>query len=179
MTALARGAALAGLLLGVAAGAACAAPRRAGPPPSREVGKALSLVLPDLAGRPVELGGAGEVRVVDFWASWCEPCKLALPALEELARDLEGRGLRAYAVSIDDTREALDGYLARFPIALPVLWDEGGAEIGRLDLRRMPATLLVDRRGVVRFVHEGWNDRRAAEQRAQVEALLAEPRPAG
>ncbi len=154
---------------------ACASAKPPPTPPPRDVGLPLALVLPDLEGAPVDLGAArGHVTVVDFWASWCEPCKLALPELEELSRDLEGRGLRAYAVSTDENRQSMERFLAETPVKLPILWDRGGEALARFDVRFMPVTLIVDREGVIRHVHQGWKKSRPAEQRAEVEKLLAE-----
>lgn len=160
------------------AAAACAAPR-AVERTSRDVGHPLTLSAPALDGRTVDVGAeAGRVRVVDIWATWCEPCREALPALDGLARDLGPRGVSVYAVSIDADREQLVRFLAQHPVAVPVLWDKDAVRAGGLDLTTLPATLVVDRRGIVRHVHQGWDRRRPELTRREVEALLSEPPPA-
>jgi thiol-disulfide isomerase/thioredoxin len=154
---------------------ACASPRPA-ERRSTSVGQPLVLSAPDLDGREVDIGAqAGHVRVVDFWATWCEPCKESMPVLDGLARELGPRGLSVYGVSIDEDRAQIGDFLARAPVSFPILWDQGGARVARLDVRYMPVTLLVDRRGVIRHVHQGWDEGKARQQRKEIEALLAEP----
>jgi cytochrome c biogenesis protein CcmG, thiol:disulfide interchange protein DsbE len=143
---------------------------------SSHVGQRLQLSAPDLEGREVDVGAAqGKVRVVDFWATWCEPCKEAMPVLDAMARDLGSRGLDVYGISIDEDRSQIAEYLARTPVAFPVLWDKGAVRVSRFDVSYMPVTLVVDRRGVIRYVHQGWDPARARQQRKQVENLLQEP----
>jgi thiol-disulfide isomerase/thioredoxin len=117
----------------------------------------------------------GKVRIVDFWATWCEPCRDELPALDALWRQQSARGLSVYAVSFDDDRSLIPPFLREVPVGFPVLWDRGGDTLAaRFEVTRLPTTLVVDRRGVVRFVHQGWTEEQAKEQRRQVEQLLQE-----
>ena len=154
--------------------AACAGPR-ALQQPSATVGKQLDLVAPDLQGRDVDIGAEqGKVRVVDFWATWCEPCREAMPVLDATARELGSRGLSVYGISIDEDPAQIAKFLERTPVTFPILWDKGAVRVQRFDVRVMPVTLIVDRAGVIRFVHQGWERSRAAEERRQIEALLAD-----
>lgn len=143
---------------------------------SPHVGTRLVLAVPGLDGEPVDVAAdQGKVRVVDFWATWCEPCKEELPALDRLYREHAGRGLTVYGVSFDEDRDQIPGFLARTPVSFRILWDRGGDQLSpRFGVARLPTTLLVDRRGIIRFVHEGWSETRAAEQRRQIELLLGE-----
>jgi len=167
------------LLAALLAAGACAHERPAPPParPSPQVGRTLELAAADLQGRPVDVAALqGKVRLVDFWATWCEPCRDALPALDRLARELGPRGLLVYAVSFDEDAAQIAPFLAQVPVSFPVLHDRGGDLLaGRFGVSRLPTTLVVDRRGVIRFVHEGWTPERAREEQRQVEQLLAEP----
>lgn len=149
-------------------------------PPPRSfpaVGRPLELVAPDLSGQKVDVAAdQGRVRVVDFWATWCEPCKEALPILDAMARELGPRGLSVYGVSFDEDLEQIAPFLKQYPVGFPILFDRGGDQLAaRYEVTRLPTTLLVDRRGIVRFVHEGWTDERARLERREVEQLLAEP----
>lgn len=158
-------------LVGMLAGA-CATPRSAAVA-QRLVGKPLVLALPALDGQIVDLGASdGRVRVVDFWASWCEPCKVSLPLLEALQRDLGPRGLVVYAVSVDEDRAQMLQFIDGAHLELPVLWDRGAEQLSRLGGTFLPVTLIADRHGIVRYVHQGWNDGQAAAQRREVEGLL-------
>ncbi len=160
-------------LLSLALACAGARPVQRG---SSAIGRTVELTAPDLDGRSVDVAAdAGKVRVVDFWATWCEPCKEAMPTLDRLARELAPRGLAVYGVSIDEDREQIAAFLARHPVSFPILWDRGAERVQRFDVTQVPVTVLVDRRGVVRYVHQGWDRSTARRQREQIEALLAEP----
>lgn len=160
----------------VAAGLlACAAQR----PVSRaagKIGQPIELSAVDLEGREVNVAAdRGTVRIVDFWATWCEPCKVELPALERLYREQRAHGLSVYAVSLDEDRSQIPTFLAQVPVSFTVLWDKGGERYAAAHaLSRLPTTLIVDRRGIIRFVHEGFDDVIAREEGRQVRALLAE-----
>jgi thiol-disulfide isomerase/thioredoxin len=169
------------LLVAAALGAGGCATRKptvaSRPPASSAVGRSLALEAPTLDGSPVRLAPeSGKVRVVDLWASWCDPCRDALPHLDAIARELGPRGVEVYGVAVDDDREEVLAFLAEVRVEFPILWDRSGtrASAAGLPILRLPTTLIVDRRGTIRFVHEGWTERVAREQRSQVEALLRE-----
>src|SRR5512142_3153773 len=110
------------LLLGLACGLSRPAIRA-----SAKVGQPISLASPDLNGREVDVAAdAGKVRVIDFWATWCEPCRDELPELDRLQAELGGRGLSVYAVSFDEDRNLIPPFLKEVPVRFPVLWDKGG-----------------------------------------------------
>jgi thiol-disulfide isomerase/thioredoxin len=170
---LVRLAALASVLLLALPG--CASTRPV-PSSSTQVGQRLELVAPELDGRARDVGAdQGKVRVVDFWASWCEPCRDAMPQLDRMAAELGERGLAVYAVSFDEDRAQLAAFLKETPVRFPVLWDKGGDRwSARYEVSRLPTTLVVDRRGVIRAVLPGWSASKAGEARREVERLLAE-----
>jgi cytochrome c biogenesis protein CcmG/thiol:disulfide interchange protein DsbE len=143
------------------------------------LGKQLDVTAPGLDGREVRLGDAqGKVRVVDFWATWCDPCRDQLPALGRLARAHGAEGLDVFGVSVDEDRAQLEAFLAGNPVAVEVLWDKGGARHAeRLDVQRLPTTLVVDRAGKVRYVHQGYEPSNAELLEKEVRLLLAEPAP--
>ncbi len=140
------------------------------------VGKRIDVVAQDLYGREVRVAfAAGKVRIVDFWATWCDPCRDQLPFLDRLSRDYSAQGLQVYAVSFDEDRAALDQFLERTPVSVQVLWDKGGTSLSeRLELTRLPTTLLVDRQGVIREVHRGFDAGEEPKVEAVVRSLLAE-----
>jgi thiol-disulfide isomerase/thioredoxin len=164
---------VAGLLLGCAGSGA---EQRRSERGAALVGSPLVLAAPDLQGCDVDIAAlSGQVRVIDFWATWCEPCKEAMPVLDGIARELGPRGVRVFGISIDDDPAQIARYLGERPVSFPILWDKDSARLNRLGVSFMPVTLLVDRRGVIRHVHQGWDSRRAQVERAEVEALLREP----
>jgi cytochrome c biogenesis protein CcmG/thiol:disulfide interchange protein DsbE len=141
-----------------------------------QVGREAEIVAPDLQGREVRLSrDEGRVRVVDFWATWCEPCKDLLPLLDRLSKEYGERGLSVYGISFDEDRSLLESFLERTPVSFTVLWDKGGSRLSeKLDVQRLPTTLLVDRRGVIREVHLGFRPDDGAKLEAAVKRLLAE-----
>jgi thiol-disulfide isomerase/thioredoxin len=157
--------------------AACGGSRSSRPSPgASQLGQRLELVAPDLAGQEQDVGAQqGTVRIVEFWASWCEPCRDAMPHLEAMVEDLGPRGFAAYAVSFDEDREQVAAFLAEAEVSLPVLWDKGGDRWStRYEVSRLPTTFIVDRGGVIRSVQSGWSPAKAREQRREVERLLDE-----
>ncbi len=142
-------------------------------------GKPLDVAAEDLAGHPVRIDGTGgQVLVVDFFASWCEPCKVQLPHLDRLARELHGQGLQVYGVSFDEDLGAIRRFAAEMAVGFPVLWDRGGEKLApELSIERLPTTLVVDRTGTIRKVHLGYDTKEGERLEAEVRALLAEPAP--
>ncbi len=159
---------------------ACATPA---PRPTVKVpplaGQPLDVTAQDLSGHPLRIDSAnGQVLVVDFFATWCVPCKAQLPHLEQLQRELQDQGLAVYGVSFDDDLDAVRGFAAQLGIGFPVLWDRGGEKLApALSIQRLPTTLLVDRRGVIRTVHLGYDARLGRQLEDEVRALLKEPGP--
>jgi thiol-disulfide isomerase/thioredoxin len=170
---------LPGIVFVVAAAAvalSCAGPRATTRRASPLVGKTVEVTARDLEGREVRVSpGGARLAVIDFWATWCEPCREQLPFLERLAETYRESGLAVWAVSFDEDRAAVDEFVGRTSLELPVLWDKGGASLAeKLDVTRLPTTLVVDGAGVVKAVHLGY-DRAAGEAlEAEVRELLGE-----
>jgi cytochrome c biogenesis protein CcmG, thiol:disulfide interchange protein DsbE len=143
-------------------------------------GRPLDVTAQDLSGHPVRIdAGNGQVLVVDFFASWCEPCKIQLPHLEQLERELHDQGLAVYGVSFDDDLDAIRGMATQLQIGFPILWDRGGDKLApALSIQRLPTTLLVDRSGTIRSVHLGYDSRAGQRLDEEVRTLLKEPVPA-
>lgn len=142
--------------------------------PSRP-GLTPSLSLPDATGAAVSLESLkGRVVLVDIWASWCPPCKAAFPAYDALFTEYRDRGLEVLAINVDETRKAADAFLRGRTYAVRVLFDPTGSAPAGFKLKAMPTSYLVDRKGVTRFAHEGFNERVLAQYRREIEQLLEE-----
>ena len=114
--------------------------------------------LPSLKGTTVTLGSMkGKVVLVDFWAQWCEPCKKELPQLDRLAKEYAAKGVVIVAVNIDKQRENAERMVKQLGVSLPVLLDPAGSVAGTYDLPKMPTSFVIDKKGIVRFVNEGFD----------------------
>jgi cytochrome c biogenesis protein CcmG, thiol:disulfide interchange protein DsbE len=117
----------------------------------------------------------GSVVYVDFWASWCVPCRLSLPALDALYRENRSRGFAVVGISKDSSLEDAQKFMKKVPVTFPLLPDLQDAAAKAFDVKTMPSGYLVDRKGVVRKVHRGFTMETAAELRTEIDALLKEP----
>ena len=116
----------------------------------------------------------GKVVYVDFWASWCAPCRESMPALDALFRREHERGFTVIGVNKDVSAGDAERFLRRTPVSFPLVTDANDALARALDVSAMPSGYLVDRRGVVRYVHRGFTEATGADIAAEVQALLRE-----
>ncbi len=121
---------------------------------------------------------SGKVVVLDFWASWCAPCREALPFYSGLHREFSDRGLVVLAVNVDVDLEDAPRFLERLSLAQPTVRDADWQVGRRYGVAVLPASVVIDRGGVVRGRHVGFDAGYAADTRALVLDLLAEPLPA-
>lgn len=119
--------------------------------------RAPDFALPTLKGGKLSLSSLrGRVVLIDFWAQWCEPCKKELPQLDKLARDYAGRVV-ILTVNIDKQRDNAERMAKQLGISLDVLLDPAGSVASTYDPPKMPTSFVVDKKGIVRFVNEGFD----------------------
>ena len=127
------------------------------------------------AATALDLGAyRGRVVYLDFWASWCGPCKQSFPWMQSLQSTYGRRGLVVVAVDLDRDRADARRFLARFHPGFRIVYDPSGSLAKRYAVAGMPTTLLIDRRGRVRDRHIGFLPSKAAGYERQVERLLAQ-----
>ncbi len=112
----------------------------------------------------------GQVVIIDFWASWCAPCQRSLPQLAAL--ESGKAGIRILAINIDDDRANAVEFLKRNRVKLTSLFDETKKVADSYDVPEMPSALIIDKKGVVRFVHAGYTERDIEIMKKEVEGLL-------
>jgi len=132
-----------------------------------------ALALPDLQGRVHRLADyRGRVVLVNFWATWCAPCREEMPSIQRLRRSLEGQPFEVLAVNLGEPASRVRGFLEQAPLGLPVLLD-GDTEAARAwKARVLPATYLVDADGRVRYWRFGAADWAEDPARARVLELI-------
>jgi cytochrome c biogenesis protein CcmG, thiol:disulfide interchange protein DsbE len=111
--------------------------------------------------------------MVDFWASWCEPCKQSFPVMEELHKRYGERGLVIVAINVDENRADMEAFIKKNTASFAVLRDPNQKLVEKAGIATMPSSFLIDREGKVRFAHTGF---RGAETKKkyeeEIESLL-------
>lgn len=117
----------------------------------------------------------GKVVLVDFWASWCAPCKSSFPAFAKLHAEYGSRGLVIVAVSVDDRPADYTAFVKKWRPPFTAVLDSGHKLVSTVQVPAMPTSYLLGRDGRVRFVHQGFHGSSTeAELREHIEAVLAE-----
>ncbi|MCC7257028.1 MAG: TlpA family protein disulfide reductase [Gammaproteobacteria bacterium] len=131
--------------------------------------------LPARAGGEVSLAGLrGQVVLINFWATWCGPCRQEMPLLDQIYQRYKGLGFTLLAVNVEDDSTLADRWLAETPVSFPVLLDRANAVSRLYDVTAMPSTVIVDRQGRVRHVHQGYKPGTENQYQDQIRALIRE-----
>ncbi len=115
----------------------------------------------------------GQVVYVDFWASWCGPCRRSFPWMNEMQRRYGGQGLAVVAINVDKNPVEAARFLERNPAQFAVAYDQAGATPLAYAVRDMPSSYLIDPRGKVVEVEHGFRDERKDPLERRIQALLA------
>lgn len=124
-----------------------------------------NFVLPALVNVPADAQGLklsdyrGKVVYIDFWASWCIPCRVSLPALRELHTKYSARGFEVIAINMDEDDVDALRFLKTFPVNYPIVRDPTGLVAESYELKSMPHAFIIDKTGKLRHVHEGFKKR--------------------
>jgi cytochrome c biogenesis protein CcmG, thiol:disulfide interchange protein DsbE len=159
------------LLALLLAGLTCAASTQAANPGTAAPPFALSTA----SGETVALAALrGRVVYVDFWASWCAPCRRSFPWMNAMQARYAGEGLAVVGVNVDKRRADAERFLRDVPASFTIVYDAEGAMPAAYDVRGMPSSYLIDRQGNIAAVEEGFHDERRAALEARIRALLAQ-----
>jgi len=113
-----------------------------------------------------------KVLLIDFWATWCPPCKQSMPFLNALRNELADKGFEIIAINVDEETEVAQHFLNNYPVDYPVVFDPKGHCPLAYDVKAMPSSYFVDKKGKIRYVHLGFRHQDELEIRTRVLELL-------
>jgi peroxiredoxin len=116
----------------------------------------------------------GQVVMINFWATWCGPCRQEMPLFAQLQSKYEPLGFTLLAVNVEPDSAAAVTWLKGMPITFPILFDTDSAVAGRFGVEGMPSTVFVDRKGQVRYVHRGYKPGDEAKYADMIRSLVKE-----
>jgi thiol-disulfide isomerase/thioredoxin len=116
----------------------------------------------------------GRVVYLDFWASWCAPCKLSFPYMQRFVTHYAHEPFTLIAVNVDHSRTRADAFLADMGEPLSVIFDSKGAIASQFKVTAMPTSVLIGRDGRVRYVHQGFFPDQVPAYEAHIQELLHE-----
>lgn len=141
-------------------------------------GQAPDFTLPDGEGVERSLSDQrGSVVMINFWASWCAPCREEMPELERIWRDYRDRDFMLWGINLDRSAEVADEFLEEMALSFPILYDPDHEVPDLYEVPGMPTTVLVDRDGTLRHVNHGYRSGDEDKYRQQARALLGQPAP--
>ena len=114
----------------------------------------------------------GKVVYLDFWASWCEPCKKSFPWMHAIKQSYADQGFEIVAVNLDKDRKLADEFLKEMDVNFKVAFDESGASASEYKLRGMPSSYLIGRDGKVYASHVGFREKDKAQLEQAILNLL-------
>lgn len=114
----------------------------------------------------------GNIVIVNFWASWCGPCREELPAFEEMYQEYADLGVEILGVNVDDDSSKADVLLKDIEVSFPVLYDPDGQVSELYDVSAMPTTVMIDRDGTTRLIHKGYKSGDEKQYEKAIKMLL-------
>ncbi len=138
-------------------------------------GPAPNFTLKSLSGKNIKLSEmAGNVVLINFWATWCGPCREEMPLLNALHNKYQLLGFTVLGVNVEENPENARDFLKDYPVDFPVLLDSQNSVSRQYDVVAMPTTVVVDRDGNMRFLHKGYKSGDEVKYRKMVKKLVRE-----
>lgn len=138
-------------------------------------GKAPNFTLKSNTGKNIKLSELrGQVVLLNFWASWCGPCRQEMPLLEKLQRRYSSLGFTVLGVNVEDDSRKAKSYLKDVSVSFPILFDTTNKVSKQYKVSAMPSTVMIDRDGNMRYLHRGYKPGDEAQYKKWVKQLIRE-----
>jgi len=115
----------------------------------------------------------GKVVYVDFWASWCVPCKKSFPWMNTMEREYGNKGLKIITINLDKKKSEVAKFLGRYPASFAVAYDPEGKTAAAYNVKGMPSSYLIDRNGKIIYTHIGFREHNKSELEQRIRMALA------
>ena len=116
----------------------------------------------------------GQVVMLNFWASWCGPCRKEMPLLDEISQRYSAAGFVLYGVNVEEDNTDAKKLIKELGVTFPILYDTESKASSLYNVDAMPTTVLIDKQGVIRYVNRGYKAGDEEKYRAQVRELIKE-----
>jgi thiol-disulfide isomerase/thioredoxin len=138
-------------------------------------GPAPQFTLDSRAGSKISLAQyKGQVVMLNFWASWCGPCRQEMPLLENIYKKYNKMGFTLIGVNVEPDSKAAEGFLQQTPVSFPVIYDKDSTVSKAYDVSGMPSTVIIDRKGNIRVLHRGYKPGDENEYLDSIRTLVRE-----
>lgn len=138
-------------------------------------GKAPNFTLKSISGKNLKLSEyRGQVVMINFWASWCAPCRQEMPLLEDLYKKYKGLGFTLLGINVEQDSSKAKTLLRNIKVSFPILFDNKNKVSKLYKVSAMPTTVIVDRDGNLRYLHKGYKPGYERDYQKQVRTLLRE-----
>ena len=138
-------------------------------------GKAPEFTLKSRSGQNLRLSDyRGQVLLINFWASWCGPCRQEMPLLEDLYKRYNKLGFTILGVNVDTDSTKANNYLRDISVTFPIMYDTTNTVSKSYNVNAMPTTVIVDKNGNMRFLHQGYKPGYEKDYKKQVVQLIKE-----
>lgn len=138
-------------------------------------GKAANFTLKSSTGKNIKLSELrGKVVMLNFWASWCGPCRQEMPLLEKIYKKYQRLGFTLLGVNVEQDSNAAKNYLKDVKVSFPILFDSTNKTSKLYNVSAMPTTIIIDRSGNIRFLHKGYKPGYENDYQKQIKELLRE-----
>ena len=116
----------------------------------------------------------GQVVMLNFWASWCGPCRKEMPLLDEISKRYSAAGFVLYGVNVEEDNTDAKKLIKELGVTFPILYDTESKASSLYNVDAMPTTVVIDKKGVIRFVNRGYKAGDEDKYRAQIRELIKE-----